>query len=156
MNSIKSSKSKKKLGSYPYLTVMFSITLALFVMGLFGLIFVHARKLSQIAQENIEMKVFLTKNIQAEESTKIQKTLQTKPYVLKIHNKPQVKFVSEDEAKQQFIKTYGHDFTKVLTENPLHSSYVIKIAPHYSDSTNLGKISHEIKDMVGVQEVFYM
>jgi cell division transport system permease protein len=151
-----SNKSKKKLGTYPYLTVMFSITLALFVMGLFGLIFIHAQKLSRIAQENIEMKVFLDKNIQEQQKDSIQNVLSSKPYVLKKNNQPQIKYISDEEAKKQFIKDYGHDFTKVLADNPLHSSYVIKIAPAFSDSTNLGKISHQIEAIEGVKEVFYL
>ena len=98
---------------------MFSITLSLFVMGLFGLIFVHAQKLSQIAQENIEMEVFLDKNIQELERDSIQKILVDKPYVLKINHQPQIKYISEDEAQKQFIKDYGHDFTKVLSDKKL-------------------------------------
>ena len=45
---------KKKLGSYPTLLVVFSITLALVVIGLFGLLLVHAHKLSEVVRENLE------------------------------------------------------------------------------------------------------
>ena len=45
---------KKKLGSYPLLSVVFSITLSLLVIGLFGLILIYSNSLTNIIQENIE------------------------------------------------------------------------------------------------------
>ena len=51
-------RRKKKLGSYPYVSVVFSITLALFVIGLFGLLLLYANKLTQVIQENVEIQVF--------------------------------------------------------------------------------------------------
>jgi cell division transport system permease protein len=149
-------KSKKKLGSYPYFTVMLSITLALFVIGLFALIFAHAQKLTRIAQENIEMNIILEKTIQDNQRISLQRVLSTQRYILKLNGKPQIKFVSEEEAKKKFIQTHGQDFTKVLPDNPLHSSYIIKINPQFSDSTNMAKISGQIQTIDGVKEVYYL
>lgn len=149
-------KSKKKLGSYPYFTVMLSITLSLFVIGLFALIFTHAQKLSRIAQENIEMNVILEKTIQENQRISLQRVLASQPYILKLNQKPQVKYISEEEAKKKFIETHGQDFTKVLPDNPLHSSYIIKIHPEFSDSISMAKISSQIQNVDGVKEVFYL
>lgn len=154
--SSKPSRGKKKLGSYPYFTVMLSITLALFVIGLFSLIFLHARKLTKIAQENIEMNVILEKSIQENQRISLQRVLSAQTYTLKLKQKPQIQYISEEEAKKNFIKTHGQDFTKVLPDNPLHASYVIKIHPRFSDSTNMAKIAGQIQSLDGVKEVFYL
>ena len=50
---------KKKLGSYPYFTVMLSISLALFVIGLFGVLLLHANRLSEIIKDKFEVHAFL-------------------------------------------------------------------------------------------------
>jgi cell division transport system permease protein len=154
--SNKSIRGKKTLGSYPYFTVMLSITLALFVIGLFALIFVHAQKLSGIAQENIEMNIILEKSIQENQRKSLQRVLSTQPYLLKLNQKPQIAYISEEEAKKKFIQTHGQDFTKVLPDNPLHASYIIKIQPQFSDSLSMSKISGQIQSFDGVKEVFYL
>jgi cell division transport system permease protein len=154
--SAKYIRGKKTLGSYPYFTVMLSITLALFVIGLFALIFVHAQKLSGIAHENIEMNIILEKSIQENQRKSLQKVLSTQPYLLKLNQKPQIAYISEEDAKKKFIQTHGQDFTKVLPDNPLHASYIIKIQPQFSDSSSMSKISSQIQSFDGVKEVFYL
>lgn len=154
--NIRPQKSKKKLGSYPYFTVMLSITLALFVIGLFALIFAHTRKLTQIAQENIEMNVILEKSIQENQRISLQRIISSQPYLLKLDQKPQIEYISQEEAKQKFIQTHGQDFTKVLPDNPLHASYVIKIHPEYSDSSSMKAIAGQIQSLDGVKEVYYL
>ena len=154
-DSLKPSHRKKKLGSYPYFTVMLSITLALFVIGLFALIFIHAQKLSQIAQENIEVNVILDKTIQENQRKSIEKILLAQPYILKINNAPQVKYVNAEEAKKIFIKNHGDDFTRVLQDNPIHAFFVLRIQHQYSDSSSLSTIAAQIEKLDGIKEVYY-
>ena len=52
-------KKKKKLGSYPYFSVVFSNTIALFVIGLFTLLLLQSRRLTQIIRNNIEIQIYL-------------------------------------------------------------------------------------------------
>jgi cell division transport system permease protein len=152
----KPSGSKKTLGSYPYFTVMLSITLSLIVTGLFGLIYVHAHKISEIARENIEMNIILNKSIQENQRISLEKALSAQPYILKRNGKPIVRFISAEEARKKFIEIHGQDFSKVLPDNPLHASFVINLLPSYSDSLNMKKIAGSIQKMDGVKEVFYM
>ena len=56
-------RKKRKLGSYPFISVVFSITVALCVLGLFGWILLHSSRLGNQIQENIEVQVYLNKNI---------------------------------------------------------------------------------------------
>ena len=39
---------KKKLGSYPFFSVVFSISLALFVIGLFGVLIIYSSELARV------------------------------------------------------------------------------------------------------------
>ena len=62
---------KKRLGSYPYVSVIFSISLALFMIGALGMLAIHSKKLTSLIQENIEMQVYLKKNISDAQQIKI-------------------------------------------------------------------------------------
>ncbi|HVD99376.1 MAG TPA: ABC transporter permease [Cytophagaceae bacterium] len=148
-------RQKKTLGSYPYFTVMFSITLSMIVIGVLGLILIHAQKLSSLVKESIEVNVFLKNETSDSLRTALQNTISRRSYVLYKNNQPQLVYISKEEAQKKFIQTYGEDFTKVLNENPLYASFSVKIRSEYSDSLNMKKISEQLTAMPGVKEVYY-
>lgn len=148
-------RKKKKLGSYPYFSVVFSVTLSLFVIGLFGLLMLHASKLTDIIRDNIEVQVYLTRDISQNQRIKILKSLSAKDYVARSGNEAQISFISKKDAEKQFIKETGEDFTAFLGENPLKDVYVIKIAPGYQDTESLKRIQSEIEQEHGVFEAIY-
>jgi cell division transport system permease protein len=152
---VSKSRNKKTLGSYPFFSVMISLTLAMFAMGLFALLLVHAQQLTKNVRETIEMEVFLKKETSDSMQTSIGDIIGVRPFVLQKNGTPQMEFVSREDAKKQFIETYGEDFTKVLDENPLYASYRIRIRPELSDSLNLRSISQQLSRIEGVKEVYY-
>lgn len=149
-------KKKKKLGSYPYLSVVFSIALALFVIGLFGLLLLHANKLKELIRQNIEIQVYLNKYITENERIRINKALASKDYVLVEEDIPQITYISKEEAAEQFIEETGEDFTTFLGENPLRDAYTIKIKEEYHERDKLTGIKEEVEGMSGVFEVTYI
>lgn len=149
-------RKKRKLGSYPFVSVTFSITLALFVIGIFGLLALHANKLTTIIQENIELQVFLKKQITSGEINRINRTIGAKPYVLQREGSPLVKLITREEAAEQFIKDTGEDFKEFLGDNPLRDVLVVNVKPEYQASDSLQVIQQEIERMGGVYEVSYV
>ncbi|SMD35907.1 cell division transport system permease protein [Reichenbachiella faecimaris] len=149
-------RKKKKLGSYPFISVVFSVTLALFVMGLFGLMLMMTKNLTTIIQENVEMQVFLNKNLSQNEITKIVKTLSSKDYVIKKEGVAQISHITKEEAAKEFYEETGEDFVEFLGDNPLKDVVVIKISPAFHESQNLVEIKKEIGFIRGVHEVTYI
>lgn len=149
-------RKKRKLGSYPFISVTLSITLALFVIGLFGMLALHANKLTTVIQENIELQVFLNKQISSGEITKINRTIGSKPFVLKKDNAPLIRMVTKDEAAKQFIQETGEDFTEFLGDNPLRDVLVVNIDPAYQPSDSLRQIKADLELIGGVYEVSYV
>jgi cell division transport system permease protein len=147
---------KKKLGSYPHTMVVFSITLALLVIGLFGLLLIHAHKLSNLVKENIEMQVYLERDLPATELLRLQQDFSRKPYIALRDSKPQVRFLSKEEGAKQFIDQTGEDFKNFLGDNPLRDAYILKIKSEFSDSLQMGRIERELKAEPGVHEVQYV
>jgi cell division transport system permease protein len=149
-------RRKKKLGSYPLVSVVFSITLALFVIGLFGLLVILTNKLTNNIQENIEMQVFLNKDLTENDRVKIMKTLSSKDYVNVIDGEAKVILVTKEEAAKQFTKETGEDFVSFLGDNPLRDVLVLKVKPEYHEANNLKEVKKEIEFIPGVYEVSYI
>lgn len=149
-------RKKRKLGSYPFVSVTFSITLALLVIGLFGLLLIHTNRLTTIIQENVEVQVFLKKDIQPGERNRIQRVLTTKRYVPKEEDQSLVRYISRDEAAEQFIADTGEDFTELLGENPLRDLFVLNVGQAYQSVDSLALIEQELEALSGVYEVTYV
>lgn len=147
---------KKKLGSYPHTMVIFTITLALFVIGLFGTLLIHASKLSDIVKQSIEVQVYLDYDLTQTQLARLKNTFSQKEYIAYLDQQPQVRFFSKEEGAKEFIEESGEEFLAFLGENPLRDAYILNINPDFSDSENLKKIKAELEEIDGVYEVQYV
>jgi len=147
---------KKKLGSYPYFSVVFSISLALFVIGVFGALIIYSKELERVVRENVKIQVFLQSRVTEAQRLQIQKTLTAKPYTAKNRKEATVQFVSKEEAAKQFIKETGEDFQQFLGDNPLRDAFVVSIAEEFHDAKKMADIKSEIEKLNGVFQVYYV
>ena len=145
---------KKNVGSYPYISVVFSITLALFVIGVFGSLVIYSKELERLVRENVKIQVYLKNQISETQRGQIEKSIASKAFVSK--NQNAIQFVSKDQAAKEFIKETGEDFKKFLGENPLRDAYLVKIHEDYHDVESLKKIREEVEKVGGVFEVYYV
>lgn len=146
---------KIRLGSYPSATVIFSITLALFFTGVFGLLLFVAADLRQYIKENIQMQVYLDRAITDTERANLGLQLIKQPFVAQKEGKPQITYISKEVEGQRFIKETGEDFSEFLGNNPLRDSYRINIEESYASSSSMSKVKAQILQMPGVFEVSY-
>ena len=151
----KKSRKKRKLGSYPFASVVFSITLALLVLGLFGWLILHSNRLGTRIQENIEVQVYLNKNMSQSDMTKIKTLISSKPYTLVKEDAAQVMLITKEEAAKQFVEATGEDFKDFLGDNPLRDLFTIKIKAGYQAIDSLNQIKAELEGVRGVFEVEY-
>lgn len=149
-------KKKKKLGSFPYVSVIFSITLALFVIGLFGLLILHSNKLKDTIRENITIQIYLDKFVTENDKIRINKLLTQKKYIAKDGDKSLVEYISKETAAKIFIESSGEDFIEFLGDNPLRDAFTIKIDPAYQQSDSLKTIEIELSKVDSVFEVVYV
>lgn len=149
-------RGQSKLGSYPIVSVAFSTMLALLVVGLFGLLLLHAAKLTTVIKENVTIQVYLNKNVSENESIKISQLLSQQDFVLKKNGHAQLKLISKEEAAQTFIEETGESFLQVLDGNPLRDAYVVSVAPNYQNKTQLQAIKSDVERIKGVFEVAYV
>lgn len=151
------STKKKRLGAYPYVSVVFSISLALFMIGALGMLAIHSKKLTSIIKENVEVQVFLRKSVTDEQQIRIQKILEGFDFVARDENgTPKISFISKEEGAQAFIEETGEDFVSFLGENPLRDEYILNIAEAYQTEVKMAEISQTLQDVNGVFEVEYV
>jgi cell division transport system permease protein len=146
---------KKKLGGYPAVGVVISVTLALFVIGLFSVLVLYSSALETQVRQNIRMQVYLRSNLTSNQRLQVENKLLSLTY---ISHQPgeQLTFISKDEAAKKFIAETGEDFTKFIGENPLRDAYLLTIDPAYHTQSHMQKIKAEIQKMNGVFQVFYV
>jgi cell division transport system permease protein len=147
---------KKNLGSYPYISVVLSITLALFVIGVFGVLVIYSKELEKVVQENVKVQVYLKNHITDAQRMQVEKNLYAKNFLPKTNKDKAIQFVSKEEAAKQFIKDTGEDFQKFLGENPLRDAFLVGVDPAYQDNANLAKIKKEVEAISGVFQVYYV
>jgi cell division transport system permease protein len=147
-------KRKKKLGGYPAVGVVVSVTLALFVVGLFGMLMIYSQQLEKQIRENIRMQVYLKPSLTKNQRLQIENKLRSQQFTSK--TSASVTFVSKDEAAKKFIAETGEDFTKFIGENPLKDAFLVNIDPTYHTPAQMEKVKADIQKMNGVFQVFYV
>jgi cell division transport system permease protein len=145
---------KKKLGGYPAIGVVISVTLALFVIGLFGLLILYSQQLEKQVRQNIRMQVYLRSNLTENQRLQIENKLLSQQFTSK--EGKAVVFVSKEDAAKSFIAETGEDFTKFIGENPLKDAYLVNIDPSFHTAAQLEDIKKQIQKMNGVFQVFYV
>jgi cell division transport system permease protein len=153
---VKPQRKKTNLGSYKFGSVLFGITLSLFITGLVGLILLQAKALTSLIRENIEIQVFLNKNLSDQEIKKIENILQSQPYILEKEGEKRFTYISKAQAAELFTTEIGEDFTQFLNENPLRDTFTFSVEESFQTPELLEDIVRDIQLMEGVFEVTYM
>ena len=140
-------RKKKVAGSYFVSTL--SISLVLVVVGILVFILLNARQVSDHVKQNIGFSIIVKNNVNEAEIKKMQKILDTKPFV------SSSVIISKEDAAREFKEELGEDFEEVLGYNPLLPSVEIKLNPLYANNDSLAVIEKRLLQNELVQEVSY-
>lgn len=143
---------KKKLGGYPAMGVVFSITLALFALGLFGTLMIYSREFGKMVRDNLNVKVYLKSTLTETQRGQLEKTLLGKEYVAP--GETALRYISKEEAEKDLVAQIG-DYKEILGENPLKDAFIVGIRPEFQDTTNLKKIKADLETVNGILEATY-
>jgi cell division transport system permease protein len=130
-------------------TVIVSLSLVLFMIGLTSLLIYNARRLSISIKENIGFQIFLKDSIPESDLRVLQTELSQMPFTKSI------RYISKEEAAIQLKRDLGEDFISFLGYNPLSASIDIKLNADYANNDSLQKIERMIADKVYVKEIVY-
>jgi cell division transport system permease protein len=140
--------SKAKLGG-SYLTLVISVSLVLFLLGILGLVIINAKELSDYFRENLTFSVILDEDAREADIRMLQKDLDAKPSV------KSTEYVSKDEAASKMKKDMGEDFISFLGDNPLPPSIDVYLYAGYTNRDSVVKFEKYILEYPFVKEVWY-
>jgi cell division transport system permease protein len=142
------SYQKRKLIS-SYFSVVLSIGLVLFLLGVLGLLVLNTKKLADHFKEQIKISVFLKDNAKEVEVDQLQKSL-----VMADYTKSAV-YVSKEEAAELHSAEIGENFLDFLGYNPLKNSIDVALKADFVSTEKVEEIASELSKKDYVEEVSY-
>lgn len=130
-------------------TVVISLALVLFMLGLLGLVVINAKKLSNHIKENVGFQVVLKDTTTQAELDILKQEISSSAFT------KQVDYISKDEAAKKLQKDLGEDFITFLGYNPLLSSLDVKLNSDYANIDSLAGFEKQIMQKHFVKEVIY-
>lgn len=143
------SKYQRRRLRTSYLSTVISISLVLFMLGLFGFLIINAKRISDNVKENIGFEVILKEDVKEVDVLQLQKELDATDYV------KSTMFVPKEVAAKDLQQKLGEDFISFLGYNPLSSSVEVKLKADYAQPDSVAWIEKEIIQNNIVKEVFY-
>ena len=156
MGKAKRFHKRRKLGGIPFVGVFFSMTLALFILGIFGGLMLFAKEFTRKIRENVEIQVFLQRSVTESQIIAVRSTLSSMPFVAQKNGRAQITFVSKDDAAEAFSKEIGEDFVRYIGENPLSDLFIVRVAEDSQNPAQLRNIKAKIESLRSVLEVAYV
>ena len=132
-----------------YFSVVLSVFLVLFLVGILGLFVLNSKKLSDDFKEQIAMTVFFKEEAHDTILKNFAAELKTAKYV-----KSSV-FVSKEDAAKVHTEIIGEDFMTFLGANPLQNSFDIHLKADYIDSNNIRKIESKLRENPMISDIVY-
>jgi cell division transport system permease protein len=132
-----------------YFSVVLSVFLVLFLLGILGLFIINSKKLANDFKENIAMTVFF-KN---EANDTILKTFGTELKASRFVKS--YDYVTKEAAAKQHTDIIGEDFMEFLGENPLQNSYDIHLKGDYVVKDSITKIEAGLRKNRMISDIVY-
>lgn len=148
MEEFEASDSAKKTKTI-YISTVFGIAMVLLMIGLLGLILVHANNLSKYVKENIVVNIFVDESAREADVVQLQHQLESNPMV------KQSLYVSKEIAAINLQKDLGEDFVKFLGYNPLSQSIDVYLKADYANNKDITKFKNQLLSNPIVKEVKY-
>ncbi|SEP93546.1 cell division protein FtsX [Hyunsoonleella jejuensis] len=148
MSSSFEKHQKRRLVS-SYVSVVVSIALVLFLLGLLGMLVLNAKKVSDHFKEQVVVTIYLKDTAKEVERKQLEKSLAMADYV------KSTEYVSKEQAAEFMKAETGEDFMDFVGYNPLQNSIDVHLKADFVTSEHLEKISAEALNKTFVDEVTY-
>lgn len=148
MEEFEDSESANKTKTV-YISTIFSIALVLLMLGLLGLILVHAKNLSNYVKENIVLNIIVDEGAKETDILAFQKQLNANVMI------KQTQYVNKEMAARNLTQDLGEDFVNFLGYNPLLSTVDVYLKADYANNQSIESLKRSIEKNALVKEVIY-
>lgn len=136
-------RRKKRFSGW---SVVISVSMVLFVLGLFGVLIINTQRLTGYLQENVLAILYFDSPIP--ESKLSEKTEE----IMELSYVKSAEYVTADEAARRYGEVLGKDFVEILGANPIPASIEVNL-----DATEVeGKVDDAIKGLEETEGVTSM
>jgi len=132
-----------------YFSVVISISLVLFLVGLLGLLLLNSKKVADHFKEQIAFTIYIDDSAKPIEIKQLQKSI-----ALRQETKT-ARFVSKEEAADIHAQEIGEDFMEFLGYNPLLSSIDVYFNANFVTPAFLKDLQKDFEQKTYISEVLY-
>lgn len=148
MSSKFDSYHKRRLRS-SYFSVVLSISLVLFMVGILGLVLLKSGGVANQLKEEIAVTLFLKDDVEKTQIETLRASLKEEEFTRAIV------FLSKEEAAKSYSKDLGEDFVSYLGTNPLKNSIDIYLKADFVAPEKVKEIANRFAENAFVFEVSY-
>ena len=148
MSSSYDNFEKRRLIS-SYFSVVLSVFLVLFLLGMLGFFVINSKRLSNDFKEEIAMTVFFKTEANDSILKSFGDELKTSRFTKSFT------YVSKDDAAKQHKDIIGDDFMKFLGANPLQNSYDIHLKADYVEKSKVNSIEMKLRENPMIADIVY-
>jgi len=148
MSSSFEKHQKRRLIS-SYFSVVISIALVLFLLGLLGMLVLNAKTISNNFKERVVMTIYLNDSAKKVEINQLEKSLTLASYI------KETKYVSKEDAANFMKSEYGEEFLDDVGYNPLQNSIDVNLKADFVTEQRLDSIAQATLNKKFVDDVRY-
>jgi cell division transport system permease protein len=126
-----------------------SITLTIFLTGLFVVFTINLQSWLGFLREKIEIELFVETGSTEKEIEEL------KNKISKLEAVKDIEYVSKDDAAKRFEEEFGQNVYEVLEFNPFPPSIVIHLNEGFQNPVEISKLKNRLEIFANVDEVFY-
>lgn len=130
-----------------HLTTIISVTLVLVLVGIIAMVWIGADKETRRMRERIELSVILTDSVSDQNARMLEDKIKSEPYAL------HTRFISRQEAMEQWKKDTGEDLEEVFGVNPLSPEISFTLKADYTAPSQIASIRKKLASLEDVSDV---
>ncbi|MCG2792073.1 MAG: ABC transporter permease [Weeksellaceae bacterium] len=136
------------------ITVVISISLVLFLVGLFGLILINAQKYSDYIKEQLVVEAYFEEYLDPRDSAQTLKLQEETFAKIKEQNYvKQARYISKQQATVIAKKQLGIDADALFEEDIFPASVEVTLKPEFVDPAKIDGVVAQLKRIKGVKDV---
>ena len=134
---------------HSYLSSTVSISMVLLLVGIFAVLAINAKSVSDYFKENVTISVILNGDVEEAEAHKIDRQISV------LHSVKSTQYISKEQGTNQMKEMLGEDFLKIFESNPIPVSIDVQLNADYFHPDSIASFKKQIESISQVDEVMY-
>jgi cell division transport system permease protein len=124
-----------------------TVSFMLMLLSVFGLVSYNLDRIASVLNVQVQVQAFISDTITEQEIGELSAK------ILDMQRVEKIDFVSKKDVVDEFKQEFGEELFDILDENPLPSSFLIKLFPASQSEDEIKQTAKEIELFSGISEV---